>query len=186
MCIRDRHELKKFKSDRIAVKVIGANVGDITVADVQSVSATKDALIVGFNVKVERAATDLAKRLGVEINTFSIIYELSEWLETALKNRTPEKTEAQLTGRAKVLKHFSTQKNILVLGARVEEGYLEVGQSVKLTRRDIEIGSGVIKNLQKIKSNVTKVEEGEFGIQLESKNEIAPGDHIEAFNLVVV
>ncbi len=180
------YELKKFKSDRISVKVIGANVGDITAADVQAVSATKNAIIVGFNVKVERAATDLAERLGVEINTFSIIYELSKWLEAALKNRTPKQTETQVTGKAKILKHFSTQKNILVLGARIEEGWLKVGQSVKLTRRDIEIGSGMIENLQKIKANVDKVEEGEFGMQLESKSEIAPGDYIEAFNLIVV
>jgi translation initiation factor IF-2 len=85
------HELNKFESDRITIKVIDTGVGDITVSDVQNVSATKDAIIVGFNVKIERPASDLAERQNVEINTFDIIYELSEWLENALKNRTPKK-----------------------------------------------------------------------------------------------
>ncbi len=179
------HELNKFESDRIAVKVINTAVGDITAADVQDVSATKDAIIVGFNVKVERPATDLAERLGVEIDTFDIIYELSEWLETALKNRTPKKEEEQVTGTAKILKHFSTQKHTHVLGARVEEGRLKAGQSVRIVRREIKAGTGVVKNIQQYKSDVQEVSEGEFGMQLVSKDNIAPGDYIEAYDLVI-
>ncbi len=179
------HELEKFKSDRIIVKVIGTNVGDVTVSDVQTVSATKDAIIVGFNVKVERPALDLAERLGVEIDTFSIIYELSEWLETALKNRTPRQEEVKVTGKIKILKYFSSQKNLHVIGARVEEGVIKMNQRVKITRRDIEIGKGTIKNLQQQKSNVQQVSEGEFGLQLETKAEVAPGDHLEPFDVVV-
>ena len=180
-----RHELNKFESDRIAVRVIDASVGNITVNDVQNVSATKDAIIVGFNVKVDRPAVELAERLGVEINTFSIIYELSEWLHGALKNRTPKMEIEKITGKAKILKHFSTQKGIHVLGGRVEEGELSVGQSVIITRRDIEIGRGKIKNLQQQKSNVNRVADGEFGMQVDSKQDIAPGDYISAFTIEV-
>jgi translation initiation factor IF-2 len=180
-----RHELDKFESDRIAVRVIETGVGDINVNDVQNVSATKDAIIVGFNVKVERPAKDLAERLDVEIDTFSIIYELSEWLETALKNRTPKKEEKQETGSVKILKHFSTQKHIHVLGGRVEEGSIKLNQTVLITRRDIEIGSGVVKNLQQAKSDVSEVTDGEFGMQLETKAELAPGDYLKPYDLVV-
>ena len=102
-----QHELDKFESDRITVKVIDATVGDITAADVQSISATDDAIIVGFNVKVERPAVDLAERLGVEIDTFDIIYELSEWLNTALKPN-PEKEEKVETGSVE-LKTFHSE-----------------------------------------------------------------------------
>src|SRR5690606_7631555 len=123
-------------------RVIEQGVGDVSVTDVQNVSATKDAIIVGFNVKIERAAQDLAERLGVEINTFNIIYELSDWLNTALKNRTPKREEMVVTGRAKILRHFSVQKNDHVLGGRVDEGTLKVGQEVRILRRDIEIGHG--------------------------------------------
>jgi len=180
-----KHELEKFSSDRIAVKIIDAAVGDVSGNDVQNVSATENAIIVGFNVKVERPAKDLSERLGVEIETFDIIYKLSEWLEEALKNRTPKQEEEKVTGRAKILRHFSSQKNDHVLGGRVEEGTLAVDQKVKILRRDVEIGHGVIKNLQQQKSDVKKIEDGEFGTQLQSKIEIAPGDFIEAFDIVV-
>ncbi len=180
-----QHELDKFESDRIAVRVIDTGVGDINVSDVQDVSATKDAIIVGFNVKVERAAKDLSERLGVEIDTFSIIYELSEWLETALKNRTPQREDKQETGTVKILKLFSTQKYTHVLGGRVEDGIIKMNQTVTIFRRDIEIGTGEIKNLQQYKSDVDEVKEGEFGMQLETKTEVSAGDHLKPFDMVV-
>ncbi len=180
-----QHELSKFESDRITVRVIGTSVGDISVSDVQNVSATENSIIVGFNVKVERPAKDLAERLGVEIDTFSIIYELSEWLNTALKNRTPKKEEKVITGAAKILKHFSTQKYTHVLGARVEEGTIKMNQRVTILRRDIEIGHGTVKNLQQYKSDVQHVEEGEFGMQLETRTEIAPGDVLKPHDIVI-
>lgn len=179
------HELDKFESDRIAIRVIDTGVGAVSVADVQNVSATKNAIIVGFNVKVDRGAADLAERLGVEIDSFDVIYELSEWLNTALKNRTPKREEAVTTGQAKILKAFSVQKNIHVLGGRVDEGVVKVNQPVKILRRDIELGTGLMKNIQQQKSDVQQVEEGEFGMQLETKVDIAPGDYIEAYDLVV-
>jgi translation initiation factor IF-2 len=179
------HELGKFESDRIIVRVIDKGVGDVTVSDIQNVSATKDAIIVGFNVKIDRAAKELAERLDVEIDSFNIIYELSEWLETALKNRTPKKEEEITTATVKILKHFSMQKNIHVLGGRVEDGVIKMNQRVKILRRDIEIGKGTIKNLQQMKSDVQQVNEGEFGMQLETKAEIAPGDYLKPFDLVV-
>lgn len=179
------HELQKFTSERIAVRVIGKGVGDITSNDIQNVSATKDSIVVGFNVKVERQAAELAERLGVEIDTFSIIYELSDWLNTALKNRTPKIEEVVVTGKVKIIRHFSTQKNTHVLGGRIEEGHIKMGQRVKILRRDVDMGKGVIKNLQQQKSDVQKVEEGEFGMQVETKTEIAPGDHLVPYDLVV-
>jgi len=179
------HEIEKYESDRIAVKIIGTGVGHISSNDVQNVSATEHAIIVGFNVKEERGARDLADKLGVEIETFDIIYKLSDWLNEALKARTPKIEEEQITGRAKILKHFSTQKNAHVLGGRVEEGSLSLNQHVRITRRDVPLGHGVLKNLQQLKSNVKMITDGEFGMQLDSKVEIAPGDYIEAYNIVV-
>lgn len=180
-----QHELDKFESDRIAVRVIETGVGDITASDVQNVSATKDAIIVGFNVAVARPAKDLAERLDVEIDTFNIIYELSEWLETALKNRTPKREEKQITGTVKILKHFSTQKFTHVLGGRVEEGVIKMNQPVTILRRDIEIGSGIVKNLQQAKADVQEVSDGEFGMQVETKTEIAAGDHLKPYDTIV-
>jgi translation initiation factor IF-2 len=179
------HELEKLESDRIIVKVIDKGVGDVTVSDVQNVSATPEAIIVGFNVNVGRPAKDLAERLNVEIDTFDIIYELSEWLETALKNRTPKQEEEIETGTVKILKHFSVQKLTHVLGGRMDEGVIKMNQRVKILRRDIEIGKGTVKNLQQQKSDVQQVTEGEFGMQLETRAEIAPGDYLKPFDTVV-
>lgn len=179
------HELGKFESDRITVKVIDTGVGDISASDVQNVAGTPNAIIVGFNVKVERQAKDVAERLNVEIDTFDIIYELSEWLNTALKNRTPKKEEKIETGRVKILKHFSMQKNIHVLGGRVDEGVIKMNQRVVILRRDIEIGTGTIKNLQQQKSDVQQVDEGEFGMQIETRAELAAGDYLKPYDTIV-
>ncbi len=181
-----KHELTKQKNDRISVRVIGAGVGNVTASDVQNVSATENAIIVGFNVKVERPAIELAERLKVEIETFDIIYKLAEWLETALTARTPKKEEERVTGRVKILKHFSSQKHLHVLGGRLEEGSFGMNQHVRVLRRDVVLGKGVVKNLQQQKSNITTIIEGEFGMQLETKVEIAPGDHLEAYDIVVI
>lgn len=179
------HELEKFETDRIIVKVVGTGVGDISTLDVQNVGATENAIVVGFNVKVERAAEDVAERINVEIKTFDIIYELSDWLTEALKERTPTQKEEVITGSVKILKHFSVQKNTHVMGGRVDEGVIKLGQKVQILRRDIEIGKGVIKNLQQAKSDVKEVSEGEFGMQLETKTEITAGDYLKPFDLVV-
>ncbi len=180
-----KHEIDKLASDRIFVRIVDSGVGNITASDVQNVSATKNAIIVGFAVKIERQAIDLAERVDVEIKTFDIIYDLSDWLEIALKERTPKKEEKIFTGKVKVLKHFSTQKNIHVIGARLEEGIFELGQKVRILRRDVELGKGTIKNLQQQKSDVQKITEGEFGLQLETKAEVVPGDYLESYKIVV-
>lgn len=180
-----KHELDSFTSDRLAVRVIEASVGDITATDVQNVSATPNAIIVGFNVKVDRSASELAERLNVEIDTFSIIYELSKWLGEALINRTPKREDEVVSGRAKILKEFSTQKNTHVLGGRMEEGTIRIKQTVRILRRDIEIGKGVVTNLQQMKMDTGSVSEGEFGMQIQAKTDMAPGDYIEGIDIVV-
>ncbi len=178
------HELESFISDRISVRVIGTSVGDITAHDVQNVSATPNAIIVGFNVKVDRNAQELAERLNVEISTFSIIYELSTWLKEALVNRTPKREEEVVSGKAKILKEFSTQKNTHVLGGRMEEGSIRLKQMVRIIRRDIEVGKGTVTNLQQMKMDTQSVSDGEFGMQITAKIDLAPGDYIEGIDLV--
>ncbi len=179
------HEIAKFTSDRVSIEILNKGVGTITEGDVKNIGATKGAIIVGFNVSVERAATDLAERLGVEIQTFDIIYKLAEWLEGAIVTRTPKLETEEKTGEAKILKHFSTQKTTHVLGARLLEGTLAVGQHVKVFRRDLELGRGTIKNLQQQKADVKEIRDGEFGMQLETKVEVAPGDTFAAFKIVI-
>jgi len=179
------HEIAKFTSDRVSIDILQKGVGTITESDVKNIGATKGSIIVGFNVSVERSATDLAERLGVEIQTFDIIYKLAEWLEGAITTRTPKLETEEKTGEAKILKQFSTQKTTHVLGARILEGTLSVGQHVKIFRRDLELGRGTVKNLQQQKADVNAISQGEFGMQLDTKVELAPGDTFAAFKIVI-
>ena len=131
-----------------------------------------------------------------ELNVFKVAYKVIRERELPEAHRiaflkqkqilsTPKKEESVITGHAKVLKHFSTQKYIHVLGGRIEDGVLKLGQSVRILRREIEVAKGMVKNLQQQKSDVKQVNDGEFGMQIYSKNEIAPGDIVEGFEIVV-
>ncbi len=181
------HELKKIPEDpRMEVRVVGRSVGHVSENDVRLVGASTPAgIIVGFNTKVDNDARQLADRLGVTIATFDIIYKLTEWLESELQKRHPRENMEERIGLAKVLKVFSNQQGRIVLGGRVEEGTLSDGQAVKLLRQGEEVGRGEIVSLQTQKTSVKKIENGkEFGTMLKMSAEPAPGDHIEAFEVV--
>lgn len=177
------HETEKIPSDRIELRVVQSGVGAISEADVKQVAGSKTpGIILGFNVKVDGSAKDLAERMGVTIQTFDIIYKLAEWLAEETITRTPKTMVEQVLGTAKVLKVFSTSKAGVVLGGRVEEGELAERSQVKIMRRDVEIGRGHVGSLQSQKSQVKKVDAGtEFGALIETKDEPAPGDHLVSF-----
>lgn len=178
------HEFNKIPQDpRLEVRIVLRAVGAITEGDVKLVGGgATPGIILGFNVKVEREARDLAERQGVEIATFDIIYKLTEWLADALETRRPRQETPVLVGAAKVLKFFSSQKGRVVLGGRVEEGTLKYNQEVKIMRRDLELGVGTIVGLQSNKKEVKAVEAGsEFGAMVKTNTEPASGDRLEAY-----
>ena len=180
------HELNKLPQDpRLEVRVLSRGVGSISESDVKLVGGGKTpGIILGFNVKVEREAADLALRLGVEVATFDIIYKLAEWLGAALEKRRPREATEVAAGTAKVLKHFSSAKGRVILGGRVEEGSLKLNQEVKIMRRDLELGRGTIVSLQSNKKDTKEVEAGsEFGAMLKTQAEPAAGDRLEAFTV---
>ena len=178
------HELDKVpKDDRLEVRVVNRAVGTISEADVKLMAGSSmPGIIVGFNVGVEASARDLAERQGVTIQTFDIIYKLAEWLTSELEVRRPRVATAVVLGEAKVLKFFSAAKGRVVLGGRVENGVLKDNAEVRIMRRDLELGMGKITSLQSQKREVKEVEAGtEFGAQLKTDVEPAPGDRLEAF-----
>jgi len=180
------HELDKLpKAEKLEVRVVSRGVGAITESDVKVAGAGKTAgLIVGFNVKLENPARELAGRMGVTVATFDIIYKLAEWLGAEVEKRRPRERVESLIGAAKVLKFFSSAKGRVVLGGRVEEGELRENAEVRVMRRDLELGRGKITSLQTQKTPVKKVESGmEFGAQLKLEALPAPGDRIEAFEV---
>jgi translation initiation factor IF-2 len=182
------HELRKLPEDpRLEVRVVSKSVGPVTEGDVRLVGAAQPAgIIVGFNVKVEREARDLAERLNVSIATFSIIYELTQWLQGELEKRHPQEKADERTGYAKILKIFSVQQGKTVLGGRLENGTLVEGKQVKLMRNDEEVGRGEVVSLQVGKSPAKRIEAPtEFGAMLKLSEDAAPGDYIEAFEVVM-
>jgi translation initiation factor IF-2 len=176
------HEIEKIKHEKVAIKIVQKGVGAISENDVKTAGGASNTLVIGFNTDVDRAATDLAERTGITVNTFDIIYQLSEWLEKIVAEQAPRETSAQVTGRAKILKNFSRTKNKQVLGGRVEAGMLKVKSSIRIIRQETEIGHGTITNLQQQKAAAREAAEGsEFGAQIDSAIEIAPGDYIESY-----
>ena len=142
-------------------------------------------MVLGFNVKVDTSALGLAQRLGVAVQTFTVIYALSEWLGKELEKRRPHARVEVGIGKARIIKIFSTDKKSLVLGGKVEDGRLSQDAEVRITRRDLTLGGGIIKSLQSQKKTVREVSEGsEFGAQIKTSVSVAAGDHLEVIEVV--
>ncbi len=175
-------ELGKIEHERIAFKIIGRGVGPIGENDAKLAAGSPGAIIVGFHTPIERSAADIAERSKVTIKTFDIIYDLSEWLNSTLVERTPKVMSEVVVGTLKVIKTFSATKTKQVIGGKVVSGLLEQDAQVRIMRRETEIGRGKVVELQTAKIATKKVEEGsECGLMVESKIEIAPNDVLEAF-----
>lgn len=183
------HELEKIKTgSQMEVKVVSRSSGTISQDDVRLVGSGKTpGLIVGFNVKIDKQAADLAERMGVEVGLFEIIYKLTEWLGAEIEKRRPREKNELITASAKVIKVFSRQGSETLLGGRVEEGSLEVKASVRIMRDEAEVGTGTIESLQSGKVVSKKVEVGnEFGAMVKTEVEIKNGDRIESFDVTFV
>ena len=127
----------------------------------------------------------MIERLGLEHADFDIIYKLVEWLSAKVAERTPKVAEEEVRGKAKIMRFFSRTRDKQIVGGRVTVGEIHIGDRVKIIRREIIIGDGVIRELQQAKVKTGSVNEGfEFGAMIEAKIEIAPGDVIEDFVIV--
>jgi translation initiation factor IF-2 len=176
-----KHELEKVALERIVPQIVISGVGSISESDVKVALTTPNTIVIGFNNKIDSQAAQLAERLGVQIILSSIIYELTDKVVEILKSREPRIEVEETIGQAKILKIFSTTKDKQVIGAKVTSGRIDKGASVKIMRREAEIGLGKIKELQQAKVPTNSVgEETEFGGLIESRIEIVPGDVIEA------
>ncbi len=176
-------EVGKIKSENVELRIVASGIGPITETDVKGVAS--DAIVIGFHVKPDRSASETAEKRGISISLFDIIYKMSEWLAEEIEKRRPRTEAEELTGQAKILKAFNRTRERQIVGGRVLTGQIEVDSAVKILRREFEIGRGKIVNLEKNKEKTSAVEEGsEFGMMIESKIEIVPGDVIESFSLV--
>ncbi len=181
-----KHEIEKIKLEGVLVKTLVEGVGSISESDLKTVSGATAPLVIGFNVKIDASAKALAERLKIPVVTFDIIYRLTEWIDGELQKRKPRIEVEEETGTAKILKLFNSEKGRFVVGAKVEAGLLKNGSDFKILRRGSEVGRGKIKSLQQLKSKVDEVgKDKEFGAQIESKIEPAPGDRMHTFETIL-
>lgn len=175
------HEFKKITHERASIRIVSSGVGSVSETDVKTAHAA-GGIIIAFNVSTDTIASDLAGRDHIAILSFSIIYELSEKVAQLLAERVPAVATEKELGRAMVLKTFSSGTKKQVLGARYVSGILTVGNRLKILRKDVEIARGSISNLQQARADVKEIKtEGDFGTEIEARENAAYGDELIAF-----
>jgi translation initiation factor IF-2 len=176
-----RDALTKLSTDKVKVQVLHAGVGAISTNDVLLASASK-AIIVGFNVRPERSAVDLAEKEEVDIRLHTVIYELLDELRKAMTGLLEPTFREVASGRAEVRDTFKVPKVGTVAGCHVVEGVIPRSASIRLLRDNRVVYEGKISSLRRFKDDVSEVRTGfDCGIGLERFQDVKPGDTIEAY-----
>lgn len=170
--------------DEVALRVIDRGVGGITETNVNLASAS-DAIIIGFNVRAEGKATELANRDGVEIRYYSIIYQAIEEIESALKGMLKPVFEEKELGRAEIRAIFRSSKVGNIAGCLVTSGIMRRNAKARLLRDSVVVAENLtVSSLRREKDDVTEVRDGyECGLTL-TYNDIKEGDVVETYELV--
>jgi translation initiation factor IF-2 len=173
--------LGKLSNDKVRLKVLRAGVGAITEGDVLLASAS-NAIIIGFNVRPERKAQELAEQDKVDIRLHSIIYELQDEIKRAMTGLLEPTIKETYQGRAEVLETFRIPKVGMIAGCRVSDGLLKRDSQVRLLRDSTLVFTGKIASLRRFKDDASQVTNGmECGISIANYGDIKVGDVIEAF-----
>jgi translation initiation factor IF-2 len=173
--------LAKIGDERVKVKLVYTGVGAITVSDVLLASAS-NSIIVGFSVRPERKAAELAQQEQVDIRLHTIIYELMDEMRKALMGLLEPTHREIALGRADVLQTFRVAKVGTIAGTQVSEGRLAKDATVRLLRDNVVVYKGRISSLRRFKDDVQEVRSGlECGVALENFADVKVGDVIEAF-----
>lgn len=179
--------LQKLGTEELKVKLIFSDVGNITESDILLASTSK-AIVIGFNVKPDKAAQRLAETHGVDIRTYNIIYRLTEDIEKALKGKLgPEYKEVEL-GQAEVRAVFKASKKVgSVAGCRVQSGEVQRKSKVRILRNGNVIHESIINSLRRERDDVREVRQGfECGIGVDGFVDWHVGDIITAYQTVEV
>jgi len=174
-------DLQAMSTEKVRVRVLHSGVGAITESDVLLASAS-NAVIIGFNVRPERKAQELADQEKVEIRLHSIIYELRDEITKAMYGLLEPVFKENFAGRAEVLNVFKITKVGQIAGCRVTDGLITRSAQARLLREGNEVWRGKISSLKRFKDDVAEVRQGtECGIDLGSFKDIRVGDVIETF-----
>jgi len=174
--------LRKLETDDVRLSFVARGVGGITESDVQ-LATVSNATIIGFGVRPDRKARELAEEEGVEIRLYEIIYELLEDTELAMVGQLAPTFEEVVTGDAEVREVFSVPRVGKVAGCYVQNGVITRGSKVRFLRDGVIIWKGTITSLKRFKDDVREVQAGyECGIGLSDFQDLKGGDVIETFD----
>jgi translation initiation factor IF-2 len=175
--------LNKLSTDKAKVLILHAGAGAITVTDVLLASAS-NAIIIGFNVRPERKAQELAEAEGVEIRLYTVIYNAINDIKNAMIGMLEYTTREKYLGRAEVRDTFKVPKYGFAAGSYIVDGVIRRNAEVRLLRDNVVIHEGKIGSLRRFKDDVSEVKSGfECGIAFERFSDVKVGDIIEAYTI---
>lgn len=176
-----RQALEKLSGDQVKVRVLHAGVGAITKDDVNLASAF-GAIIIGFNIRPDNNARDLAAREGIDVRLYRVIYQAIEDIEKAMKGMLEPETKETLLGHAEIRSVFKITGAGTIAGCYVLDGKVQRNASVRLLRDSVVVFEGKLSSLRRFKDDVREVAAGyECGIGLEGYNDIKEKDVIECY-----
>ena len=175
--------LRGFNSDKAAVELLSAGVGQITEGDIRLATAS-GAVIIAFNVRADASVRDMARNNGIDIRYHSVVYRITDEIKEILSGKlAPEKHE-KFIGYADVIALFTVGKGIRVAGCRVTEGVIKKSAMVRLLRDNVVIYDGKIGELRREKNEVSEVTNGvEFGMSFDKYNDLKEGDRVECYEI---
>jgi translation initiation factor IF-2 len=173
--------LQKLSSEKVRIRVLHASVGAITETDVLLASAS-NAIVIGFNVRPEKAAAQLAEQEKVDIRLHTVIYELMDEMKRAMAGLLEPVYREVYRGRAEVREVFRISKVGNVAGCLVQDGSIARDSEVRVLRDNVVVHTGKVGSLRRFKNDASEVKSGmECGISLENFGDFKPGDILEAF-----
>ena len=175
--------INKLSNDEVSVQILHSAVGPISESDIALAKASH-ALVIGFNVRANPLARDMARRDGVEIKYYSIIYDVLDDVKKGLEGMLSPELKEKLLGYAEIREVYNITGVGKVGGCMVTEGMVKRGAKIRLLRDNVVIHDGSIGQLKRFKEDVKEVKEGyECGISFENYNDIQKGDFIECYEI---
>ncbi|MEC9045365.1 MAG: translation initiation factor IF-2 [Pseudomonadota bacterium] len=178
-----RTSLERISNDTVAVRILHGAVGGISESDV-TLAVASNAIIVGFNVRANPQARELARTSGVDIRYYSIIYNVIDDIKAALTGLLSPDLKEEFLGNAEIKEVFNISKVGKIAGCIVTEGSIKRGAQVRLLRDNVVVHEGSLKTLKHFKEEVKDIKEGsECGAGFENYNDLQVGDFIECFEI---
>jgi translation initiation factor IF-2 len=178
--------LEKLGTEEVAARILHAGVGGISESDV-TLAEGFNAAIIGFNVRAHKEAAALAKRNGIEIRYYNIIYDLVDDVKKAMSGLLAPTLRETMLGNALILEVFNISKVGKVAGCRVTDGTVERGANVRLIRDNVVVHEGKLSTLKRFKDEVKEVQSGqECGMAFENYGDMRVGDVIECYRVETI